>query len=120
MTLIEILIVVTLLGLLAGVLVKSLGGSLEAGRESTANLFATKTVRSAVESYQAVNGKMPTELGDIMPYLPDREIPQTPWGGNYTIDIVPGQPLKNKFIVKYANGEGNEVKISVMTGEPVK
>ena len=109
MTLIEILIVVTLLGLLAGVLVKSLGGSLEAGRESTARMFATKTVKEAITAYQAAHGRYPKTAAEIMDYLPD--IPSTPWGEQYAIMIYNEKPVNERYIVLYST-DGSKVTVS--------
>ena len=61
MTLIEILVVVALLGILAGVLVRSVSGSMNAGKMATAKLFCDTTVKSAVESCKVSNGnQLPT------------------------------------------------------------
>ena len=118
MTLIEILIVVTLLGLLAGVLVKSLGGSLEAGREATAKLFITNTVKNSIESYKLVNRRYPSTPEEVIHYLPEKTLPDTPWGGKYTIEVDVNQKLhKDKYTVSYQNSHGNTVSMNVYTGD---
>jgi prepilin-type N-terminal cleavage/methylation domain-containing protein len=66
MTLIEILIVITLIGLLTGVLVKSLGGNLDAGKKATAKLCFSKTIRGAVEAYKVTHdNRLPMSWKDL-------------------------------------------------------
>lgn len=91
MTLIEILIVVTLLGILAGVLVKSLGGSLEAGKTASTKMFASTNLPRAIESYRAIYGKNPTSEDDIKPYLEGKQIPNDAWGTPYRIEVKDGK-----------------------------
>ncbi|MDR0590338.1 MAG: type II secretion system GspH family protein [Puniceicoccales bacterium] len=62
MTLVEILIVVALIALLAGVMVKSLGGSLEDGKKGTAKVFVTSTLPSAVQLYKVKHNRYPESL----------------------------------------------------------
>jgi prepilin-type N-terminal cleavage/methylation domain-containing protein len=63
MTLIEILIVITLLGILASVLVKSLGSSLSAGKIGAAKAFLNTTGPNAIRTYYLKTGKLPVATG---------------------------------------------------------
>ena len=113
MTLIEILIVVTLIGILSGVMVKSLGGSLEAGKESTARLFVTTTARTAIEAFRSVEGRLPRNIKELQRYFTDKTIPETPWG-NGTYEFKFGEDArnsKNKIAVMYVNGNDEEVVV---------
>lgn len=92
MTLIEILIVVTLLGILAGVLVKSLGGSLQAGKDATVKLFATTTFKTACEAYKAVHGKYPANKGELETVMEGGTMPPDPWNGQYEILLSGTKP----------------------------
>lgn len=120
MTLIEILIVVTLLGILAGVLVRSLGSSLEAGREASARTFITKTFRTALEGYRAVNGSYPDPGGGynvLNPFLANDWI-KTPWGGDYAITLSKDP---QEIGLSYKKGDGKTtVTIKVFSGEVIK
>lgn len=113
MTLIEILIVVTLIGILSGVMVKSLGGSLEAGKESTARLFATTTARTAIEAFRSVEGRLPRNIKELQRYFTDKTIPETPWGnGAYEFKFGDDAPnSKNKIAIMYVNGNEEEVVV---------
>ncbi|MDR2806567.1 MAG: type II secretion system GspH family protein [Puniceicoccales bacterium] len=95
MTLIEILIVITLIGILTGVLVKSLGGNMLAGQKATAKLFCTKTVKGAIESYKVTHdGKLPTDWKGMEKVISlDNEAktaPKDPWNNDYIFVKSPG------------------------------
>lgn len=83
MTLIEILIVVALLGILAGVMVKSLGSSLDQGKKGAADTFVTDTLPSAIQLYKVRNnGKSPESLDTL---IEEGVISgkNDPWGNEY-------------------------------------
>jgi type II secretory pathway pseudopilin PulG len=65
MTLIEILIVVMLLGILSGVLVKSLSGTAEAGKQAAANL-GCETIKTALMAYRTVRGRWPADKDELV------------------------------------------------------
>jgi general secretion pathway protein G len=95
MTLIEILIVITLIGLLTGVLVKSLGGNLDAGKKATAKLFCSKTIRGAIEAYKVTHdSRLPAswkDLGKLITLDNDSETaPRDPWNNDYVLVPNPG------------------------------
>ncbi|MDR0418244.1 MAG: type II secretion system GspH family protein [Puniceicoccales bacterium] len=95
MTLIEILIVITLIGLLTGVLVKSLGGNLDAGKKATAKLFCSKTIRSAIEAYKVTHdSRLPANWKDLEKLITldnDSETaPKDPWNNDYVLIPNPG------------------------------
>jgi general secretion pathway protein G len=81
MTLIEILIVVMLLGILAGVLVKSLSGTGEAGKQAAAKLACETTLKTALLAYRTVKGSWPdTKAALIQSGFIDGDAFTNPWG----------------------------------------
>ena len=61
MTLIEILIVVGLLGVLASVLIRSLSGTSEAGKQAAARLFCETTLKTILMAYRTAKGGWPAD-----------------------------------------------------------
>ncbi|MEI6563012.1 MAG: type II secretion system protein GspG [bacterium] len=91
-TLVEILLVVAILGILAGVAVVSLKG-----RTASANVAAARTsvqaISTAIDTYEVDNGVYPPSLQNLLtkgselnwngPYLKDGRMPKTPWGEDF-------------------------------------
>ena len=131
-TLIEIMVVIIILGLLAGlVLPKFLGQEEKAKREVTKTQI--RALESALDSYKLDNGFYPTtdqgldalikqpEAGRIPAkwrdggYLKPARIPKDPWGKDY-VYISPGSENREYEIVSYGadgepGGEGNNADI---------
>lgn len=88
MTLIEVLVVIALLGVLAAVLVKSVSGSMDAGKMATANLFCDSTFKSAVQAYKVSHGgDLPASMAGLEKFLGD-PAPKDPWGNPYGFQQV--------------------------------
>ncbi len=91
-TLVEILLVVAILGILAGVAVVGLGN-----RTKTANIAATRTsikaIQTAIDIYEVDNGAYPATLQALLtkgsennwngPYIKDGRMPQDAWGTEF-------------------------------------
>jgi general secretion pathway protein G len=91
-TLIEVLLVVAILGILAGVAVVGLKG-----RTQKANIAACRTsiqaVQTAVDVYETDNGVYPPSLQALLtrtsennwngPYIRDARMPKDPWGSEF-------------------------------------
>ena len=91
-TLVEILLVVAILGILAGVAVVSMSGKVE-----RANVTAARTsigaIRTAIDLYEVDNGKYPASLQNLIvrgsennwngPYLRDARMAKDPWGNDF-------------------------------------
>lgn len=91
-TLVEILLVVAILGILAGVAVVSLKG-----RTQAANITAARTsiqaISTAIDTYEVDNGVFPPSLQNLLtkgselnwngPYLKDARMPKSPWGEEF-------------------------------------
>lgn len=131
-TLIEIMVVVIILGLLAGLVLPRV-----LGREEEARINAAKTqiraLESALDSFKLDNGFYPTtdqglealirkpEIGRIPNkwreggYLKPARIPKDPWGHDY-IYISPGNEGREYEIISYGpdgepGGEGKDADI---------
>lgn len=91
-TLVEILLVVAILGILAGVAVVSLKG-----RTKTASISATRAsiqaIQTAIDTYEVDNGMYPASLQNLLtkgsennwngPYLKDGRPPKDAWGADF-------------------------------------
>jgi len=91
-TLVEILLVVAILGILAGVAVVGLGN-----RTKNANIAAARTsikaIQTAIDIYEVDNGAYPATLQALLtktsennwngPYIRDGRMPIDPWGSEF-------------------------------------
>jgi general secretion pathway protein G len=90
-TLVEMLLVITIIGILAALVVPKMMGRSEQARQAAthADLSAIKT---ALDAFEVDNGFYPKNLGELLqqpsnaknwhgPYLD--KVPQDPWGNNY-------------------------------------
>ena len=121
-TLIEIMVVIIILGLLAGLVLPKILGREEEARESSARL-QIKAFESALDGYKLDNGVYPStdqgldalirkpEAGQIPPkwreggYLKPARIPKDPWGHDYHY-FSPGNEGREYEIISYgADGE---------------
>ncbi len=76
-TMIEVLMTVTMIGILASIAVPRFTGSLEIA--NTAKVQADlQTLDAAVVMYEAENGKLPADIEDLKPYVND--MPKPPDG----------------------------------------
>jgi len=95
-TLVEILLVVAILGILAGVAVVSLKG-----RTKTASIQATRTsiqaIGTAIDTYEVDNGVYPQSLQNLLtkgnesnwngPYMKDGRMPKDAWGVDFSYSL---------------------------------
>jgi general secretion pathway protein G len=95
-TLVEILLVVAILGILAGVAVVSLKG-----RTKTASIQATRTsiqaIGTAIDTYEVDNGIYPQSLQNLLtkgnesnwngPYMKDGRMPKDAWGTDFSYSL---------------------------------
>ena len=65
-TLVELLVVITILGILAGVVIFSVAGVTDTGQKASC-LTEASTVRTAVQGYYAVNKAWPTADANLFP-----------------------------------------------------
>lgn len=95
-TLVEILLVVAILGILAGVAVVSLKG-----RTKSASISATRTsiqaIGTAIDTYEVDNGIYPQSLQNLLtkgnennwngPYMKDGRMPKDAWGNDFSYSL---------------------------------
>lgn len=99
-TLIEILLVIALIGLLAGVLITNTTGVFDQGQESAAKIFVRDTLKLALTRYRMDLGDYPSTTEGLAalitppankadrwrgPYIeaPSGKLPLDPWGEPY-------------------------------------
>ena len=123
-TLIEIMIVVVIIGLLAGLVAVHLLPQAEKAKRTTAST-QMKTFEQALDLYKLDNGRYPsTDQGfealvggdNGEPYLKGGKIPRDPWGNPYAY-MSPGDGGKPYDILSYGadgqpGGSGDDADIS--------
>jgi general secretion pathway protein G len=127
-TLIEIMVVVIILGLLAGIVLPKILGREEEAKVSAAKV-QMKSIESALDAFKLDNGFYPTtdqglnalikkpEVGRIPDkwneggYLKPARIPKDPWGKDF-LYFAPGNEGREYEIVSYGpdNEQGGEGK----------
>lgn len=110
-TLIEVILVVVIIGILAGIFMKglNLSGQTERARVTDAKTTLA-TLSQAVELYEMYNGDYPSSLDGLLdsskegyPFLRMPSIPKDPWGNAYQYS-APGSH-KNSFDLSVSGRE---------------
>jgi general secretion pathway protein G len=109
MTLIEIMVVITLLGLIAGAVGVAAMNMLEQGQLDLARTEATR-IAGNLDTYRVLYGRYPTNSEGLNTLVSPpgggkaimERIPKDPWGGEY-VYVIPGVKNPNKFDVR-SNG----------------
>ena len=110
-TLLEIMIVVVIIGIIAGFAIVNLVGTSEGAKMDLARAFVKGSLSTQITLYQLHNNSYPTSVEALVnkpsdatnwrgPYL--NEIPRDPWGEVYQIR-VPGTHNTSRFDV-YSKG----------------
>ena len=115
MTLIEIMVVITILGLIAAAVGVAVIPQLEAARRDRASLDI-KNIQGAMKLYYTKKGKYPdtaSGLGALVETQTLEQMPKDPWNNDYVYINEGGKPV----IISYgadgtAGGEGNDADIS--------
>lgn len=94
MTLIEILIVVALLGILATVMIRSLGSSFEDGKLNLARVFTGETAPQLIQRYYLKKHDYPSSWENLVQAEVVDSVPLDPWKQAYLI-----QP-SSRFLIK--------------------
>jgi general secretion pathway protein G len=110
-TLIEMLVVITIIALFSAVAYQRLTPALEQGRQTAAKT-QIEALMAAVQRFNMEKGRFPTQeegLISVRPYL-TKDIPNDPWGNPY-IYRFPGQNGPEPDILSYGadgkpGGEG--------------
>ena len=97
-TLLEILVVITLIALLAGLTVYNIGGMFSSGQEQIARTYVDSSLGTPLMQYRMDMGSYPTTEEGLMalikapegagaswkgPYIKLKEVPKDPWGKEY-------------------------------------
>jgi general secretion pathway protein G len=114
-TLVEILIVLALIGIVAGLAMSNLGGIFGQGKVKAAQTWVNSTGEAYVNSYFALVGNYPKSLADLK--SPPDGIPafvkraadlQDPWGNDYLYQY-PGTRNSGSFDLSTTTPEGQVI-----------
>ena len=108
-TLIEIILVVVIIGILAGIAIPKLGGKSEKAMiaQAQANITA---LSMAVQEYEIMNGDYPGSLDALLdeskggPYMEKKSIPTDPWGNPYQY-AAPGSHNTHTFDISCTHND---------------
>jgi general secretion pathway protein G len=100
-TLVELMLVVTIIGILAALVIPKIAGKGEQARETAAHADIYGGIKTALDSFEVDNGYYPKSLQDLIqqpsnaknwrgPYLDPATLPIDPWGNPY-IYYFPGK-----------------------------
>ena len=105
-TLIEMLVVITIIALFSAIAYKRLTPALEQGRVTAART-QIESLMSALQRYNIENGRFPTQeqgLDAVRPFL-TKDIPLDPWGTPY-VYRYPGENSSDPELISYgADGQ---------------
>jgi len=115
-TLVEILLVVTIIGILAALVVPKVIGRIGQARQTSANADVTGGISTALNLYEVDNGVFPKSLQDLIqqpadarnwrgPYI--TKLPPDAWGHPY-IYYYPGKQNPKSFDLLSVGPDGTE------------
>ncbi|VGO19432.1 type II secretion system protein GspG [Pontiella sulfatireligans] len=112
-TMIEIILVVVIIGILAGIAVPRMGGKTEKAKLSQASANIT-ALGMAIQEYEIVNGDYPSSLEGLLdeskggPFMEKKSIPTDPWGAPFTF-AAPGSHNSHTFDLSCTSPKGTLV-----------
>ncbi len=115
-TLIEMLVVITIIALFSAVAYQKLAPALDQGRQTAAKT-QIESLKAALQRFNIEHGRFPTQeegLQAVRPYL-DKEIPLDPWQNPYVYRF-PGEHGSEPDVLSYgADGQpgGEEINTDV-------
>jgi general secretion pathway protein G len=115
-TLVEMLLVVTIIGILAALVIPRIAGTSERARQQAAIADINGGIKSALGAYEVDNGFYPKSLQDLLvqpsnaknwhgPYLD--KLPEDPWGNPY-VYYYPGKHNPNGYDLLSVGPDGKE------------
>ena len=112
-TLIEIILVVVIIGILAGIAIPRMGGKTEKAKISQAksNIVA---LGMAIQEYEMMNGDYPSSLDQLLdeskggPYMEKKAIPDDPWDKPFVF-AAPGSHNTHTFDLSCTSPKGTVV-----------
>lgn len=111
-TLIEIMLVVVIIGILAGIVIPKFSGQSKKAQINAAQMGITN-LGTALKLYELDIGEFPKQLGDLItnPGLGDR------WNGPYIEKGIPKDPWKNEYVYTFP-GQHNPTTYDVKSLGP--
>ncbi|MEI6892265.1 MAG: type II secretion system protein GspG [Pontiella sp.] len=109
-TLIEILLVVVIIGILAGIGIPALSGKSEKAKIAQA-MGNINTLSMGVREYEIMNGDYPSSLDGLLdeskggPYLEKKSVPTDPWGKPF-VYAAPGSHNTHTFDLSCTSQKG--------------
>ena len=114
-TLVEILIVLALIGIVAGLAMSNLGGIFGSGKAQAAQTWVNSTGEAYINSYFALVGDYPKSLSDLRtppnglpPFVKRASDLQDPWGKDYTYQC-PGSRNPSSFDLSTTAPDGKVI-----------
>ncbi|TET32895.1 MAG: type II secretion system protein GspG [Planctomycetota bacterium] len=120
-TLVELMVVIVIIGILAGVVVTNIGNRGEDSKIERAKVDIM-AIRDAMDFYRIDTGSFPEKVEDLVeqpadvagwkgPYLRDGEIPIDPWGNPYVYERCYDNPKYEFKVISWGpNKEDDEGK----------
>lgn len=112
-TLIEIILVVVIIGILAGIAIPRMGGKTEKAKISQAKSNIT-ALSMAVQEFEMMNGDYPSSLEQLLdeskggPYMEKKAIPTDPWDKPFMF-AAPGSHNTHTFDISCTSPKGTVV-----------
>jgi general secretion pathway protein G len=113
-TLIEILLVVVIIGILAGIGIPALSGKSESAMIAQGRANIT-SISSALAMYEMNNGAYPNSLDQLLdsskpgfPFLGKSSVPKDPWKAPFKYQ-VPGSHNTHQFDLSFSTPSGEEI-----------
>ena len=114
-TLVEMLLVVTIIGILAALVIPKIVGRSEQARATAAHADLS-SIKTALDAFEVDNGFYPKSIQDLVtapgnaknwhgPYLD--KVPQDPWGNNY-LYYFPGKHNSGSYDLLSVGPDGKE------------
>jgi len=114
-TLVEILIVLALIGIVAGLAMSNLGGIFGSGKVQAAQTWVNSTGEAYINSYFALVGDYPKSLSDLKsppnglpPFVKRASDLQDPWGKDYLYQC-PGSRNPSSFDLSTTAPDGKVI-----------
>lgn len=112
-TLIEIILVVVIIGILAGIAVPRMGGRTEQAKIAKAKQ-TINTLSMAVQEYEMINGNYPPSLDGLLdeskggPFLEKKAVPNDPWDKPFSY-AAPGSHNSHTFDLSCTSAKGEVI-----------
>jgi general secretion pathway protein G len=117
-TLVELMLVVTIIGILAALVIPKIAGKGQQARETAAHADIYGGIKTALDSFEVDNGYYPKSLQDLIkqpsnaknwhgPYLDPATLPIDPWGNPY-VYYFPGKHNTSGYDLLSVGPDGKE------------